>query len=201
MNLTLEAKWSGCIHSFIYWKQKHFVTTHKHTSLLMCYCKNHSQTFTLTVFLQFVILETRLLSLFLFLPVFFSHLFFSSSLSHSQMCQQSLCDNPIGAWLKGYSIWQSLNGDPSPLPPVSALFSRLDFRSPSRGTDCHCRMTASWLVRFLSSWCLWVCPGVVEACWSLARGVLQYLSSFWLMDLSLPLSEQLSEGRQSRSSL
>lgn len=44
-------------------------------------------------------------------------------------------------------------------------------------------------------------PRQPPACWGMLESGALYLDSFWLMDLSLPLSEQLSEGRQSRSSL
>lgn len=68
---------------------------------------------------------------------------------------------------KGCSIWQSPNGDPSPLPLVSALFSRLNCIPSGGGTDCHGRMTVSWPASLLWSRCLRGCSGVVEACWNL----------------------------------
>lgn len=168
MDLT---KWSGCIRSFVYIKHEYFVTTHKQTSQMMHYCKNQSQTFTITVFPQFVTAGGRRLSHFFFSrSVFVSHLSVSLPLSHSQTCPQSLCDNLKGALckfrLRGH-YFLSLNEDPSPLPPVSALFSRLDCRPSGGGIDCHRRMTESWPARFLWSRCLRVCPGIIEACWSL----------------------------------
>lgn len=90
-------------------------------------------------------------------------------------------------------------------PPLfhPRLLCSAGYRALGGGSDCHRRMTVSWPARFLWSRCLRVCPG---GCWGMLESaiggrVLLYLGSFWLMDLSLPLSEQLSEGRQSRSSL
>lgn len=90
-------------------------------------------------------------------------------------------------------------------PLMSVMFSTLDCLPPSGG---RLSVQSDTLDQTHSFWCQtfrvflgdWGWRGTMQRI-AVGGGVLQYLCSFWLMDLSLPLSEQLSEGRQSRSSL
>lgn len=187
--------WSDCICSLVDAEHKYGP---KQASQLMRYCENQWKTFTLTAF-----------------PSICHNRTFVSLLSRTAhhinkvktKCvlipevQSAVC---FKLRLKGCSIWQSPKWRPPPLSHPCLL--------------CSAGYIAGRQVEALTAIAEWQRPdqldsfeaGASGAARGLLRhagvchiggGVLQYLNSFWLMDLSLPLSEQLSEGRQSRSSL
>lgn len=123
---------------------------------LLHYCEDQSQTLTLTAFPQFVIAGCS--PSFFLPPVCISFL---------------LCDNPIGAQcsslqLEAETLFHlAVNGDPSPLPPVSAPAQQVRLQTSGGGGDCHRRMTASRPARFFEADASRSAPRLVRHAWSL----------------------------------